>query len=96
MGGITPGGHVSASAEQLVENRVDVDGVVERLAHARILQRAARRVERDVPEAQRGRGGEERLLFVGLLPARGVGLGDVQEIDVPALEFGDGCAMAPE
>ena len=69
--------------------RCAVDGVVDRLAHAHVGERAARGVDRDVDELERRRRGEQLPALGVLLPVARLALRDLEDVDVAALELGD-------
>src|SRR5688572_23326548 len=83
------GSETPAPAHELTQNRLRVDGVIDRLTHARILEGAACGVDGDVEEPERGRGLEERVSLRRVTPALGVGFRYGEQIDVAALELGD-------
>ena len=87
-GGYHTGRDSSAPGHDRAQHRADVDGVVERLSHANIAERAARGVDGHVPEAKR-RGGREKLALPGIsLPAFARFIRNGKDVDVARLEFG--------
>ena len=72
----------------LAEHRVHIDRVIERLANPRIAERTPRRVDRDVPETQRRRRGEQLLLLGVCFPRFRRLIGNVEHVYVARLELG--------
>src|SRR5688500_3047783 len=81
-GGDDAGGAPPSPAHELTQDRLRVDGVIDRLTYARILEGATCGVDGHVEETERGRGLEERVALGRVTPALGVGLWYGEQIDV--------------
>src|SRR5262245_22556083 len=82
----------ATSAEGVDEDGSRVDGVVDGLADEGVGQRTVRGVDRDVVEDERRRALQRGLLLIRLFPVGCLTLGDGDDVDVAALELGDGGA----